>query len=208
MSTKLFYRSTDRLYISSYRKANIRALAEHCIADINKLSNYLHKIAQLRFYLLQYSFIHILYGKQIQVPYINETNVLCLRYFINMIHVDSVLFSTFYKYHVSNLHNIDVFVYYTYGTFIGYYAICVELYKFALFYKKGLCSLPTKTSRYTVLRSPHTDKKSREQFERRTHRKVYMFPSIMAEYYAFLCESHYVYMYCTVVHEYNKVCYE
>jgi small subunit ribosomal protein S10 len=29
--------------------------------------------------------------------------------------------------------------------------------------------LPTKISRYTVLRSPHVDKKSREQFEIRTH---------------------------------------
>ncbi len=33
---------------------------------------------------------------------------------------------------------------------------------------KGPIPLPTKIQRYTVLRSPHVDKKSREQFEIRT----------------------------------------
>ena len=31
---------------------------------------------------------------------------------------------------------------------------------------------PTKTQRWTVLRSPHVDKKSREQFELKTHKRV------------------------------------
>ena len=31
---------------------------------------------------------------------------------------------------------------------------------------------PTQISRYTVLRSPHVDKKSREQFEIRTHKRL------------------------------------
>ena len=32
--------------------------------------------------------------------------------------------------------------------------------------------LPTRLERFTVLRSPHIDKKSREQFEIRTHKRV------------------------------------
>ncbi len=36
----------------------------------------------------------------------------------------------------------------------------------------GPIPLPTSISRYTVLRSPHVDKKSREQFEIRTHKRV------------------------------------
>ncbi|MCX7919474.1 MAG: 30S ribosomal protein S10 [bacterium] len=36
----------------------------------------------------------------------------------------------------------------------------------------GPIPLPTKISRYTVLRSPHVDKKSREQFEMRTHSRL------------------------------------
>lgn len=36
----------------------------------------------------------------------------------------------------------------------------------------GPIPLPTATSKYTVNRSPHVDKKSREQFERRTHKRL------------------------------------
>ncbi len=36
----------------------------------------------------------------------------------------------------------------------------------------GPIPLPTKISKYTVLRSPHTDKKSREQFEMRIHKRM------------------------------------
>ena len=37
---------------------------------------------------------------------------------------------------------------------------------------KGPIPLPTKIERFTVLRSPHIDKKSREQFESRTHKRL------------------------------------
>ncbi len=36
----------------------------------------------------------------------------------------------------------------------------------------GPIPLPTKKERYTVNRSPHCDKKSREQFEIRTHKRL------------------------------------
>ena len=36
----------------------------------------------------------------------------------------------------------------------------------------GPIPLPTKTQRWTVLRSPHIDKKSREQFELKTHKRL------------------------------------
>ena len=36
----------------------------------------------------------------------------------------------------------------------------------------GPIPLPTRISKYTVLRSPHIDKKSREQFEIRTHKRL------------------------------------
>ena len=37
---------------------------------------------------------------------------------------------------------------------------------------KGPVPLPTRIQRWTVLRSPHIDKKSREQFELKTHKRV------------------------------------
>jgi small subunit ribosomal protein S10 len=36
----------------------------------------------------------------------------------------------------------------------------------------GPIPLPTSINKFTVLRSPHVDKKSREQFEVRTHKRV------------------------------------
>ena len=37
---------------------------------------------------------------------------------------------------------------------------------------RGPIPLPTRTEKFTVLRSPFIDKKSREQFERRTHHRL------------------------------------
>jgi small subunit ribosomal protein S10 len=37
---------------------------------------------------------------------------------------------------------------------------------------RGPVPLPTRIERFTVNRSPHVDKKSREQFETRTHRRL------------------------------------
>lgn len=37
---------------------------------------------------------------------------------------------------------------------------------------RGPIPLPTKIERFTVNRSPHIDKKSREQFEMRTHKRL------------------------------------
>ena len=36
----------------------------------------------------------------------------------------------------------------------------------------GPIPIPTRVERYTVLRSPHIDKKSREQFELKTHKRL------------------------------------
>jgi small subunit ribosomal protein S10 len=36
----------------------------------------------------------------------------------------------------------------------------------------GPIPLPTEVNKFTVLRSPHIDKKSREQFEMRTHKRL------------------------------------
>ena len=37
---------------------------------------------------------------------------------------------------------------------------------------RGPVPLPTRVEKFTVLRSPHIDKKSREQFEMRTHKRL------------------------------------
>jgi len=37
---------------------------------------------------------------------------------------------------------------------------------------KGPIPLPTKIERYTLLRSPHVNKKARDQYEIRTHKRI------------------------------------
>ena len=37
---------------------------------------------------------------------------------------------------------------------------------------RGPIPLPTRTNRFTVLRSPHVNKKSRDQFEMRNHKRL------------------------------------
>jgi len=37
---------------------------------------------------------------------------------------------------------------------------------------RGPIPIPTRTEKFTVLRGPHVDKKSREQFEIRTHKRL------------------------------------
>ena len=39
---------------------------------------------------------------------------------------------------------------------------------------RGPIPLPTRIEKFTVLRSPHIDKKSREQFEIRTHKDLWI----------------------------------
>ena len=42
-----------------------------------------------------------------------------------------------------------------------------------------LVRLPTKTKKFTVLRSPHVNKQSREQFEIRTHKRLIILENII-----------------------------
>ena len=52
---------------------------------------------------------------------------------------------------------------------------------------KGPIPLPTRIERYTVLRSPHIDKKSREQFESRTHKRLIDIIELYYVYQSFVC---------------------
>ncbi len=45
----------------------------------------------------------------------------------------------------------------------------------------GPIPLPTKRSLFTVLRSPHIDKKSREQFEMRVHKRLIELRNVTSE---------------------------
>lgn len=57
--------------------------------------------------------------------------------------------------------------------------LIIVLYKYLMNFpflikNKKIISLPKKTERFTVLRSPHVDKKARDQFERITFKKIFV----------------------------------
>lgn len=46
---------------------------------------------------------------------------------------------------------------------------------------KGPIPLPTKKEVFTICRSPHVNKSSREQFERRTHKRLILLTKVSAQ---------------------------
>jgi len=61
------------------------------------------------------------------------------------------------------------------------FILYIWLYSIKLlhFYKLNISSVPNKKSLYTVLRSPHKDKKSREQFKISKIKKTFFYPSFL-----------------------------
>ncbi len=61
------------------------------------------------------------------------------------------------------------------------FIIYIWLYSIKLlhFYKINISSIPSKKSLYTVLRSPHKDKKAREQFKISKLKKSFFYPSFL-----------------------------
>jgi hypothetical protein len=53
----------------------------------------------------------------------------------------------------------------------------------------GDAPIPQRLTRYTVLRSPHVDKKSREQFERKVHKRCISVPAIEEHELRWLLDS-------------------
>jgi hypothetical protein len=164
---------------------------------------YIHKIVQLRVQVVKYNFVCLLINRQKLLYSLCDFNMLlhfilffrvcCYTQYSRIMYC---LLDFFFFYYSSVM-----LLYNTYASFLFCYSFSIYFFTFSTFYKKGIVSLPTHVQKYTVLRSPHTDKKSREQFERRTHRKVYVFPAILYDYYLFLCNAQYVYFSCTLVLE-------
>lgn len=51
---------------------------------------------------------------------------------------------------------------------------------------RGLACIPTHIRKYTVLRAPQIDKRSREPFELRTYKRVYRYPMAYSPLYKYM----------------------
>lgn len=92
-----------------------------------------------------------------------------------------------FKFYLNNLLFIDYYylidIKKIYNLYIKYiFIIYIWLYSIKLlnFYLINISSIPSKKSLYTVLRSPHKDKKSREQFKIRKLKKNFYYPSFLS----------------------------
>ena len=96
-------------------------------------------------------------------------------------------------------------VYLLYFNYIITYIYYFFFFTFFFLKRFGIASLPTSISKFTVLRSPHVDKKSREQFELRVHKRVLRFPYIYSTFFTYMCFLSYHFFLCHYVHAYTNI---
>lgn len=85
----------------------------------------------------------------------------------------------------------------TFFFFISFFAHCL-LFFFSV--SINFASLPNKVVKFTVLKSPHTDKKSREQFELKTYKKVLSYPYFFFDFYNYLFYHKHISFACNITH--------
>jgi len=85
--------------------------------------------------------------------------------------IKSVSISSYYLHFSNMLSTLN-----SYKTFYSIYFLYIRFLKVNKSISFGLAFLPKKLSTFTVLRSPHIDKRSREQFRLTKYKKVLHFP--------------------------------
>ncbi len=147
---KSFYKNEDINVISSFNKLNV-----------NILDNITTNLLELKYF---YKLIGYLYIK-------NNNSLLNNNFFIN---IDNSYSNKLYlvssnKFNLKNKVNLNI-IYFLFNYYLLFFVFHLNL---KIKNNKKLYSiskLPNKISKITVLRSPHIDKKSREQFEILTHK--------------------------------------
>lgn len=197
-NTKMF-RVFDSLSINSFKKKNIVSMSSQLVLDTQRLQFFLKRLFYLR--LLSNKLLllsHCVKCSNNQIRTLSEP--LCS--FLQQLSFLLVLYSTFrfrraahytlYIYHASFFH-LFLLPFISYTLYFSYYRYLLSYIFYFItssFFRRicnGVATLPTRIKRYTVLRSPHSDKKSREQFELRTHKRVFKFPSCFSSYYNYTC---------------------
>jgi ribosomal protein S10 len=174
----------DCISISSYDKKKLKLMIGHLVSETLKLRFFLHKIIYMRvlaykskllFSLISYSYF--IFSDRIN-PYL-FTVLLLFSKLSDAVGMEIIqMFSTTNVF----LNNIYVkYLKYVY-TYISYVHTSIALHKVT----SGAASLPTHIRKFTVLRSPHIDKRSREQFEIRTYKRAYAYIQELAPFYRYI----------------------
>lgn len=220
---KLF-RVVEYLSFNSFKKKNIVSLSFQLVLDSSKLQSFLccmyyvrflsHKLVMLshclslsrKKILSMHTYMYMYMPMYMSIPFL---------YFLKRVYLVTFFFITFKRMrsgctflyignmHALNIYNLPVacyFMYFTYYRYLVSYVFCFTTSSLFGRLCSGVATLPTSIKRFTVLRSPHSDKKSREQFELRTHKRVFSFPDCFSLYYAYLCFMQNSIFLCTNIH--------
>lgn len=146
-------------------------------------------------YNYQYYLFHLFSLLKINIIDFYKKNILCLC----LGSTNNIYLFTYYKANINlyQIYNVEFnkiikinnnayFLFKDLNNFILLYRdyvfiLYLWLYSIKLlnFYKLNISSIPSKKSLYTVLRSPHKDKKSREQFKISKIKKSFFYPSFL-----------------------------
>jgi hypothetical protein len=193
----------DTLKLSSFKKKTVQLLAEQCARDAHRLLKYLTKIIHVRFLLLRYELS--LYLKRTKAIPGLVTIPGTIRHMYTIVvrlpAIQRTISADYFTVHfawcaLSGLAQMPVCLY---GIYLFMYAFKLAVSIHVTRHKHGFVSLPTRTRKYTVIRSPHIYKVSREQFKLQVHKRLYAFPVVFSRYYLYLCDNHYSNHFCDIV---------
>lgn len=195
------FRVFDSLSINSFKKKNIVSMSYQLVLDTQRLQSFLKRLFYLRVlsnkllllsYCVKCSSNSIRTISEPLCSFLKQLSFLIVLYSTFTLSIRRAVQHTLYIYNASFLNSflLPVFSYLLYMSYYRYLLSYIFYFlTSSLFRRKcnGVATLPTRIKRYTVLRSPHSDKKSREQFELRTHKRVFKFPSCFSSYYNYTC---------------------
>jgi hypothetical protein len=194
--------------VRSFKKKNIRSFAEQLLVDTNKLCLFVHKILAMRLLACKcklYIACRMLHNhSNLRTAY--HTIYAATSHYVTYTAIQSfssdrddnavvASYSTYLTRAVRNEHVWNTLR--AYFCYIG--CLMYNIYASHFDTCRGIAHLPTTVHKFTVLRSPHIDKKSREQFETRIYKRAFSFHSVYGMFYAHVCQLSYNYYLCHLV---------
>jgi hypothetical protein len=203
--------TTDHISIRSFRKKNINAFTKQLLSDIGSLLCFMHKILYLRFL---YNKAHI-YINSTMTKKSTSLSIHIFKYYSFLLLISATTYTNddylssanaYNSYYIYPRHYIYVNatkLYLSYLSYLYYYLSHISFIALCFKNNIGISAPPTSVHRFTVLRSPHIDKKSREQFESRVYKRIFSFNNVYSSFFHYMCHISYTYFLCTFSHTFH-----
>lgn len=172
--------------IHSYNRKSIQSIIGKILSDSDKLRSFLHKIIYIKVQEYKKNVLSLC------LKVIHKQYILCdSTYWQQYLNINIHMYGMSLSFNIYKNIDIYYFLQYIYDrnkmsiymSYLSYIQLYISHVHIMIAYDKasvGVASLPTRVNKFTVLRSPHIDKRSREQFEIRTHKRAYSYISELA----------------------------